>query len=129
MQVFINAILAKKVNFMFNRACKDAHNELKRCVTSAPIMQPLNWDEPFEIICDASDYKVGAVFGQRIGNNLHVIAYTSSMLDEKQSNYHITKKELLAVVFALEKFRSYLLSTKVVVFIDHTTLRYLLKKN
>jgi len=103
---------------MFNRACKDAHNELKRCVTSAPIMQPLNWDEPFEIICDASDYTVGAVFGQRIGNNLHVIAYTCSMLDEKQSNYHITKK-----------FRSYLLSTKVVVFIDHTTLRYLLKKN
>jgi hypothetical protein len=50
------------------------------------------------------------------------------MLDEAQCNYHTTEKEPFAMVFALEKFRSYLLGTKVVVFTDYTALRYLLKK-
>jgi hypothetical protein len=121
-------LLAKEVDFVFDQACKDAHDELKRRVTSAPIIQPPNWDEPFEIMCDASDYAVGAVLGQRIGKNLHVIAYASRMLDGAQCNYHTTEKELFAVVFALEKFRSYLLGTKVIVFTDHAALRYLLKK-
>jgi hypothetical protein len=113
---------------MFDQACKNAHDELKRRATSAPIIQPLNWDEPFEIMCDASDYAVGAVLGQRIGKNLHVIAYASHMLDGAQCNYHTTEKELFVVVFALEKFRSYLLGTKVIVFTNHAALRYILKK-
>jgi hypothetical protein len=79
-------------------------------------------------MCDASDYVVGAVLGQRIGKNLHVIAYASRMLDRAQWNYHTTEKELFVVVFALEKFKSYLLGTKVIVFTDHAALRYLLKK-
>ncbi|KAL9343158.1 hypothetical protein Peur_063589 [Populus x canadensis] len=69
-------LLAKEVDFVFDQACKNAHDELKRRVTSAPIIQSPNWDEPFEIMCDASDYAVGAVLGQRIGKNLHVIAFT-----------------------------------------------------
>ena len=73
---------------MFDQVCKDAHDELKRRVTSAPIIQPPNWDEPFEIMCDASDYAIGVVLGQRIGKNLHVIAYASRMLDRAQCNYH-----------------------------------------
>ena len=91
------------------------------------IIQSPNWDEPFEIMCNASDYAVGAVLGQRIGKNLHCIAYASCMLDIAQCNYNTTKNEPFAVVFALEKFRSYLLGTKVI-FTDHATLRYLLKK-
>ena len=68
------------------------------------------------------------MLGQRIGKNLHVIAYATCMLDGAQCNYHTTKKELFAVVFALEKFRSYLLGTKVIVFTNHAALRHLLKK-
>jgi hypothetical protein len=68
------------------------------------------------------------VLGQIIGKNLHLIAYASCMLDGTQYNYHTIEKELFAVVFALEKFRSYLLGTKVIVFTDHAALRYLLKK-
>ena len=79
-------------------------------------------------MCDASDYAVGIVLGQRIGKNLHVIAYASRMLDEAQCNYHTTENELFAVMFALEKFMSYLLGIKVVVFTDYVALRYLLKK-
>jgi hypothetical protein len=69
-----------------------------------------------------------AALGQRIGKNLHVIAYASRMLDEAQCNYHTTEKELFAVVFALDKFKSYLLGTKFIVFTDHVALRYILKK-
>ena len=66
-------------------------------------------------MCDASDYAAGAVLRQRIGKNLYDIVHASCMLDGAQCNYHTTKKELFAVVFALEKFRSYLLGTKVIV--------------
>jgi len=77
---------------------------------------------------DVSEYAVDDVLGQIIGKNLHVIAYISRMLDRAQCNYHITEKELFAMVFALEKFRSYLLGTKVIVFTNHAALRYILKK-
>ena len=75
-------------------------------------MQLSNWDEPFKIMYDASDYVVGVVLWQKIEKNLHVIAYVSPMLDEAQCNYHTTEKTLFAVVFALEKSRSYLLGYK-----------------
>ncbi|KAL9382107.1 hypothetical protein Peur_025142 [Populus x canadensis] len=88
-------LLAKEVDFVFDQACKDAHDELKRRVTSAPIIQPPNWDEPFEIMCDASDYAVGAVLGQRIGKNLHVIAYASRMLDEFPPGLSASQKDKL----------------------------------
>jgi hypothetical protein len=114
--------LAKKVDFVFDQACKDVYDELKRRVTSAPIIQPPNWDEPFEIMCDASDYAVRTMLGQRIEKKLHVITYASHMLNGALCNYLTTKNELFAVVYAVEKFRSYLLDTKVV-FIDHAALR------
>jgi len=79
-------------------------------------------------MCDASDYAVGAVLGQKEGRASHVIHYASMTLNGAQRNYTTTEKELLAVVFALEKFRSYLLGTKIVVYTDHAALRYLLSK-
>ncbi|CAM8940392.1 unnamed protein product [Rhodiola kirilowii] len=79
-------------------------------------------------MCDASDYAVGAVLGQRDEKKPVVIYYASRTLDAAQRNYSTTEKELLAVVFALEKFRSYLLGTKVTVFSDHAAIRYLMTK-
>ncbi|CAM8882622.1 unnamed protein product [Rhodiola kirilowii] len=79
-------------------------------------------------MCDASDYAVGAVLGQRMDKKPVVLYYASRTLDAAQRNYSTTEKELLAVVFALEKFRSYLLGTKVVVFSDHAAIRYLMTK-
>ena len=75
-------LLSKELDFLFDQACKYAHDELKRCVTSAPTSQPPNWDELFEIMCDASDYVVGVVLRKIIGKNLHVIAYAPHMLDK-----------------------------------------------
>ena len=100
----------------------------KKLLTSAPIMMPPDWSLPFELMCDASDFAVGAVLGQRKYKVPHAIYYASRTLNDAQLNYSTTEKELLAVVFALEKFRSYLIGTKVVVFSDHAALRYLLTK-
>ncbi|KAL1189314.1 putative mitochondrial protein [Cardamine amara subsp. amara] len=77
---------------------------------------------------NASDYAVGAVLGQRKDKKLHVIYYASRTLDEAQCRYATTEKELLAVVFAFEKFRSYLVGSKLIVHTDHAALKYLLTK-
>ena len=94
----------------------------------APIIQPLDWKLPFEIVCDASDYAVGAVLGQTKDKKHHAIAYASKTLTGAQLNYATTEKELLAVVFAIDKFRSYLVGTKVIVYTDHAALKYLFTK-
>ncbi|CAM8890495.1 unnamed protein product [Rhodiola kirilowii] len=108
--------------------CRAAFDELKEALTSTPIIRAPDWTQPFEIMCDASDYAVGAVLGQKVDKKPVVIYYASRTLDVAQKNYSTTEKELLAVVFALEKFRSYLLCTKVVVYSDHAAIRYLMTK-
>lgn len=108
--------LAKDAPFDFNEECHASFESLKKTLTSTPIIQPPNWTVPFEIMCDASDYTVGAVLGQRVEKLPHVIYYASKTLNDTQLNYSTTKKELLAIIFALDKFRSYLLGSKVLVY-------------
>jgi hypothetical protein len=91
-------------------------------------MQPPDWNLPFEIMCDTSDYVVGAVLGQRKEGKVHAFYYASKTLNEAQVNYATMEKELLAVVFAFEKFRSYIVNSKVIVYTDHAAIKYLLSK-
>ena len=124
----LSQLLQKETIFEFNQDCKEAFKKLVSSLTIAPIIQPPDWTLPFEIMCDASNYAVGAVLGQRINKQPHVIHYASKTLNVTQCNYSTTEKELLAIVFALDKFRSYLLGTKVIEFSDHAALRHLLAK-
>lgn len=80
-------------------------------------------------MCDASDYAVGAVLGQRHAKKIHAIYYACKVLNDNQVNYTTTEKELLAIVFALEKLRPYLIGFKVIIFADHATLKYLFNKS
>ncbi|CAN6566330.1 unnamed protein product [Malus baccata var. baccata] len=121
-------ISEKEVAFEFTKECKASFNQLKELLTTAPIIVPPDWSLPFELMCDASDYALGAILGQRKEKKPHVIYYASRTLNDAQLNYSTTEKELLAVVFALDKFRSYLIGTKVIVFTDHAALKYLLTK-
>ncbi|XP_031120199.1 uncharacterized protein LOC116023344 [Ipomoea triloba] len=121
-------LLAKDVVFKFDDECLSAFNFLKEKLTSAPILAAPNWEHPFEIMCDASDYAIGAVLGHKINKLPYVIHYASKTLDNAQVNYTTTEKELLAIVFALEKFRSYLIGSKVIVYSDHSALKFLLAK-
>ncbi|CAN6677885.1 unnamed protein product [Malus baccata var. baccata] len=120
--------LQKDVAFDFNEECEKAFNHLKEMLTSALIIVPPDWSFPFELMCDASNYALGAVLGQRKEKRPHVIYYASQTLNDAQLNYSTTEKELLAVVFALDKFRSYLLGTKVIIYTDHAALKYLFTK-
>lgn len=101
---------------------------MKNALITVPIIQPPDWIRPFEMMCDVSDYFVGTVLGQRTNKKLHVIYYASRTLDQAHMNYATTEKELLAVVFTLDKFRSYLVGAKIIIYIDHAAIRYLLNK-
>jgi hypothetical protein len=116
------------VAFDFDEKCLVAFRTLKSALVSAPIFQPPDWSQPFEIMCDASDYTVGAVLGQRKEGRVHTVYYASKTLNEAQLNYATTEKELLAVVFAFEKFRSYIVNSKVIVYTDHAAIKYLSAK-
>ena len=121
-------LLAKDAPFVFDDECLRAFKRLKTKLTFAPIIQPPDWKVLFEIMCDAFDYAIGAVLGQRVGKIPHVIYYASKTLNNAQMNYTTTEKELLAIVFALDKFRSYLLGSKVLIYSDHAALKYLFSK-
>ncbi|CAM9000173.1 unnamed protein product [Rhodiola kirilowii] len=121
-------LLCNDVQFKFDEDCLEAFEKLKKALVSAPIVRPPNWDLPFELMCDASDYAIGAVLGQRIDKRLHVVYYVSKVLDNAQMNYTTTEKELLAVVYAFEKFRPYLVGSKTIVYTDHAAITYLMTK-
>ena len=79
-------------------------------------------------MCDASDYAIGAVLGQRVDKVFHTIYYASRTLNEAQLNYATTEKEMLAIVYACDKFKPYLIGNIVVVYTNHSTIWYLMSK-
>ncbi|XP_015583460.2 uncharacterized protein LOC107262404 [Ricinus communis] len=119
----LTKLLGKDVLFVFTDICIEAFDRLKQALIYALVMQSPNWNLPFEIMCDASDYAVEAMLGQRKDSKLHAIHYTSKTLDSTQINYATTEKELLAVVYAMDKFWSYLVGLKVIIHTDHAALR------
>ncbi|RVW66364.1 Retrovirus-related Pol polyprotein from transposon 17.6 [Vitis vinifera] len=121
-------LLAKDAKFVWDERCQKSFDQLKQFLTTAPIVRAPNWQLPFEVMCDASDFAIGAVLGQREDGKPYVIYYASKTLNEAQRNYTTTEKELLAVVFALDKFRAYLVGSFIIVFTDHSALKYLLTK-
>ncbi|KAJ8774225.1 hypothetical protein K2173_009656 [Erythroxylum novogranatense] len=121
-------LLEKDVPFKFDENCMLAFQVLKEKLVSSPIIVAPDWSRPFELMCDTSDYVVGAVLGPRYNKVFHSIYYASKTLNDAQLNYTTTEKELLAVVYAFEKFRSYLVGTKVKVFTDHSAIKYLIEK-
>ncbi|WVZ63465.1 hypothetical protein U9M48_013095 [Paspalum notatum var. saurae] len=120
--------LPPPTNLKALRRFLEAFHTLKKALVIATIIQPPDWNAPFEIMCDASDYAVGAVLGQSKDRKHHAISYASKTPTGPQLNYSTTEKELLAVVFAIDKFRSYLVGVKVIIYTDHAALKYLLTK-
>ncbi|XP_055824793.1 uncharacterized protein LOC129893304 [Solanum dulcamara] len=101
----------------------------KEKLISAPMIVGPDWYAPFEIMCDANGVALEVVLGQKCNKIFHLIYYARKTLNTGQKNYIVTEKELLAVVYAFEKFRAYLLGTKVIVHTDHAALQYLITKN
>ena len=124
----LSNLLMQGVSFEFNEPCLHAFELLKKKLTSAPIVVAPDWNLSFELMCDASDFAVGAVLGERKEKVFYAIYYASRTLNDAQLNYATTEKELLAVVFAFDKFRPYRIGNKVIVFTDHSAIKYLMTK-
>ncbi|RVW35644.1 Retrovirus-related Pol polyprotein from transposon 17.6 [Vitis vinifera] len=90
-------LLAKDAKFIWDERCQNSFDQLKKFLTTTPIVRAPNWQLPFELMCDASDFAIGAVLGQREDGKPYVIYYASKTLNEAQRNYTTTEKELLAV--------------------------------
>nr|GEW25109.1 reverse transcriptase domain-containing protein [Tanacetum cinerariifolium] len=129
---------AKKVfdsGFYWPTIYKDAFELVKHCdscqhqgkISQRDEMQQ-NSIQPFELMCDARDYAVGAVLGQRVEKHFRLIHYASKTINQAEANYTTTEKEMLAVVYAFEKFCSYLIMNKSIVYTDHSALKYLFAK-
>ena len=121
-------LLEKDAKFNFDDSCKVAFEEIKIRLVQAPIMAAPDWDQEFEVMCDASDFAMGAVLGQRKEKTFRVIYYANRTFNESQENYSTTEKEMLAIVFACEKFRPYIMGSHVIVHTDHAPIKYLMSK-
>nr|GEV94072.1 reverse transcriptase domain-containing protein [Tanacetum cinerariifolium] len=110
------------------------HDVIKKEVEKlldAGLIYPISnspWDQPFELMCDASDFVVGDVLRQRVEKHFRPIHYASKTMTQAETNYTTTEKEMLAVVYTFEKFRSYLIMNKSIVYTDHSALKYLFAK-
>ncbi|GJS08785.1 reverse transcriptase domain-containing protein [Tanacetum coccineum] len=124
----LTKLLEKDTPFEFDDECQKAFESLKEKLTCAPVIVSPNWNLPFELMCDASDFAVGAVLGQKDGKNFHPIYFASKTLNPAQQKYIVTEKELMVVVFSFDKFRSYLILSKTIDHTDHLALRHLFKK-
>ncbi|GJU05287.1 reverse transcriptase domain-containing protein [Tanacetum coccineum] len=103
-----------------------AFQTLKKKLTEAPILIAPDWDLSFELMCDASDVAIGA--WQHHEKHFRPIHYASKTINEVESHYNTTEKEMLAVVYGFEKFWSYLILNKSIVYTDHSALKYLFAK-
>ena len=105
-----------------------AFSILKDTLVSAPKVVAPDWDLSFELMCDASDSAIGVVLGQKRDIIFQVIHYASRTLNDAQLNYATMEKELLAIFFAFDKFRPYLIGNKIIVHTDHLAIKYLMTR-
>ncbi|GJU03291.1 reverse transcriptase domain-containing protein [Tanacetum coccineum] len=99
-------LLEKNTPFIFSDECIQAFQSLKKKLTEAPILIAPDFDLPFKLMCDASDFAIGAVLGQHHKKHFRPIHYASKTINEEESHYTMTEKEMLAVVYAFEKYNS-----------------------
>eukprot|EP00253_Pinus_taeda_P009254 PITA_09254 len=122
-------LLMKNVEFKWTDGCEKAFNELKNQLSTAPILRGLDWALPFHISFDASDTAIGVVLGQEENNLPYAIYFISKNMTPGELNYTVTEKEFLAVIYAINKFRHYIIGYTTFVHIDHSATKYLMRKS
>ena len=121
-------LLEKDTKFKFDESCHNSFEEIKSRLVEAPIMAKPDWNREFEIMCDASDFAMGAVLGQKAEKVFKAIYYASKTFNETQENYSTIEKKMVAIVSACEKFRPYILGYHVIIHTDHASIKYLMAK-
>lgn len=118
--------LNKDNSFKFDNLCLHSFKSLEEKLVIARIIITRDWTLKFELTCDVSDYKVSVILGQRKTEINHDTHYASKVLNDDQVNYAITENEFLAIVHTLEKFRSYLTGSKIIMYTDNAHINYLM---
>ena len=124
----LSNLLVQGAPFEYDDQCLQAFLFLKENLVSASIVVAPDWNIPFELMCDEIVCAIGVVLGQKRDITFQVIYYVSQTLNDAQLNYATTEKELLAIVFAFDKFRSNLIGKRVIVHTDHSAIKYLMTK-
>lgn len=123
----LTKFLEKDMIFNFD-LCINVFNILKEKLINSPIVVAPNWSLPFDLMCDTSNFAVGAVLGQYKDKHFGPIYYASKTLMDVQENYTPTEKELLTIIFAFDELRSHVIISKVIVYTNYSALKYLLNK-
>ena len=121
-------LLEKDTKFKFDESSQRSFEEIKSRLVEAPIMAKSDWNKEFEIMCDASDYAMGAVLGQRTDKVFRAIYYVNKTFNEAQENYSTIEKKMQAIVYACAKFRPYILGSHIIIHTDHAAIKYLMGK-
>ena len=121
-------MLEKDTKFKYDESCQNSFEEIKSRLVEAPIMAKPDWNREFEIMCYASDFAMVAALGQKAEKVFKAIYYANKTFNEAQENYSTTEKEMLAIVFACEKFRLYILGSHVIIHTNHAAIKYLMAK-
>eukprot|EP00253_Pinus_taeda_P021920 PITA_21920 len=120
--------LTSNVDFLWTEKCDQAFKELKKLVSTAPVLRGPNWNLPFQISSDALDTTIGAILGQEEDKKPYAIYYISKNLSSAELNYTVTEKEFLAVIHAVNKLRHYIIGYPIVLYTDHSAIKYLANK-
>ena len=121
-------LLEKDAKFEFHESCRSTFEEIKSRLVTTSIMATPDWNKELEIMCDASDYAMGVILGQRTEKIFRAIYYANKTFNEAQENYSTTEKEMLEMVFACEKFKPDILGSHVIIHGDHDVIKYLMAK-
>ena len=127
--VIAKPLYALITEFNWTEQCEQSFNKLKECLTSAPILKSPDWNVIFHVHIDASNYALGAILAKPGEKYMDFpISYASKQLNSAEQNYTTTEQEGLGMIYAVKKFRHYLLANKFVFFTDHQALLYLVNK-
>lgn len=121
----LSKLLRKGNRFKWTEECEAAFKRIKGCLATAPVMSCPDFEKPFVIQTDASDYGLGAVLSQSFPDGERAVSFISRSLTSSERKYSTTEKECLAVLWAIEKFRPYVEATHFTVVTDHFALLWL----
>lgn len=121
-------LIGKVGEILFDESCLQNFELPKKMLIETPILISPKCDLPFKLMCDTNDIPVGEIIGKLKEKMFHYIYFASKTADAAQSNYTIKKKKILVLVFSFYKCKSFLVGTKVVLYIDHIVIKYLLNK-
>lgn len=125
----LNKLTIKAVPFVWAGGQEEAFEQLKKALTTAPVLCKPRFEDDWVLEVDTSDIALGAVLGQQQqGEEVHPVDFWSRQLSKAEKNYSVTDRECLVIVAALKKFRPYMLGRRVSIVGDHTAVKWLMNK-